>query len=159
MNNKIINIFIFIVSMFFISCIGVPGGTHGYIKRYRYSINKDLLANAVNSVIRTEQTIDVDSVHNEYNDGDNYISINIATLKGVYSYVIHYYGSKEYWDTSKTSAISLVYAYNEKREGGSAGNGGIKWYNFNLKKQLIQPLEQEFISKVDKELDMKHTEE
>jgi len=139
------------------SCMG--GGTHGYIKRYRYSIPKYVLEKVVHHVIVENNDIHQDSVKDYYNDDTEYISICITERMQPYTYTLHFYGGKEYWDTAKTSAISIVYAYNKKREGGSQGNGGVSLYNYKLKKELTEPFEQEFISKVDKELGMQHSEE
>jgi hypothetical protein len=144
-------------SCLFISCIG--GGTHGYIKRYRYDTSKYELENIVHNVIVTNLAIHQDSVKGYYNNDINYISFRITYENMPYAYTIHYYGNKTYWDTSKTSAISIVYAHDAEGKGGSAGNGGIKLFQFRKKKRLIEPFEKEFILKVDNMLNIKHIEE
>lgn len=138
-------------------CIG--GGTHGYIKRYRYNTSKDTLEKVVHQVIKETPAIKQDGDADYYNDDTNYVSITITRGGLPYEYIFHFYGGKKYWDTSKTSAVSMVYGYDEKRRGGSSGNGGIKWYDFSLKERLTERFEQEFISKIDSVLEMKHLEE
>lgn len=141
----------------FNSCIGA--GTHGSIKKYDYKTPKYKLEKAVHDVIARGGTIHQDTIKNEYNDGIRYITLLITENTHSYQYTFRFYGGKEYWDTSKISAISISYAYNEKREGGSEGNGGVKRYNLKLRKELTLPFEREFISKIDKELGINHTEE
>ena len=140
-----------------ISCIG--GGTHGYLKRYRYSVSKYVLEKAVKKIILESATIYQDTIKGYYNNDTNYISINIIEKELQNTYILHYYGGKDYWNTSKTSAISIVYAYDKKRNGGSSGNGGIRWYDFKLKKFLTKTFENELINKIDKELHITHSDE
>lgn len=139
------------------SCIGA--GTHGSIKKYEYKVPKYILEKAVHDVIARGGTIHQDTIQNEYNDNTRYITLLIGENTHLYTYVFRFYGGAEYWDTSKTSKIMIAYAYNEKREGGSEGNGGVKRYNFKLRKELTVPFEREFILKVDKELGIHHTED
>lgn len=143
--------------IFLYGCIG--GGTHGYIKRYRYAVPKSILENAVHVAILKNPAIHQDSVKGYYNDDTNYVSINILDNHAKFTYTTHYFGGKEYWDTASTSAISIVYAHDDNGKGGSQGNGGVKWYNFSLKKKLTKPFEKEFISKIDSILAKTHTEE
>jgi len=138
-------------------CIG--GGTHGYIKRYRYNVSKYILEKNVRQIIAENAVIHQDSSKGYYNDDTSYVTLNIIEKDSPRTYTFHYYGGKEYWDASTTSAISIVYAYDGKGKGGSSGNGGIKWYNFKLKKRLTEPFEREFINKIDSTLGLKHTEE
>lgn len=140
-----------------IGCIG--GGTHGYIKSYRYDTSKDVLEKAVHQIIANNPATHQDTVKDYYNNDTTYVTMVVIDKGLHYTYTFRYYGSKEYWDTSKTSEIFIAYAYDQKRKGGSSGNGGVKWYNFRLKKKLTAPFEHEFISKVDSVLGMKHTEE
>jgi len=140
-------------------CIGIEAGTHGSIKGYRYPVSKYLLEKEVHRVIATSDRIFLDSVKDEYNDGEYYITMHIVEDAHVYTYSFHFYGGKDYWETSKTSCISIAYAYNEKREGGSVGNNGVRGYDFKLKKEITTPFERAFISKIDSALGMKHKEE
>ena len=146
-----------IVLMSFGACIG--GGTHGCIKRYQYNTSKYILEKAVHQALLNNNIVIQDSVKDYYNDDTNYVSMKIGKKGLQYAYTFRYYGGKEYWDTSKISEIFIAYAYDENMNGGSAGNGGLKWYDFRLKKALTKPFEREFISKIDSVLGMKHTEE
>lgn len=149
--------FLALIFPFVNSCIG--GGTHGYIKAYQYDTSKKALENAVNQVVKNNIAIHQDSTKDYYNDGTKYMTINIVYENLPYNYTFRYYGGKEYWDTSKISEIFIAYAYDEERNGGSSGNGGINWYDFKLKKRLTAPFEQELVYKIDSILGMKHTEE
>ena len=149
--------FVLIVLIGLLGCIG--GGTHGYIKRYRYNVSKYVLEKGVHQIISKSATVHQDSIKDYYNDDTNYIRINIIENGSPYAYTFHFYGGKEYWDSSKTSAISIAYAYDKNRKGGSAGNGGVKPNDFMLKKELAEPFEREFINKIDSVLGIKHREE
>lgn len=150
-------LFVLVLGIGFTGCIS--GGTHGYIKGYHYNVTKDKLDKAVHQIIAGSLTIIRDSVNTYYNDSTNYISLGIIEKELPYTYVFRYYGGKEYWDTSKVSEIFIAYAYDKNRKGGSSGNGGIKWYDFNLKRNLTEPFEHEFIYKIDSLLGIKHVEE
>ena len=53
----------------------------------------------------------------------------------------------------------MSYAYDEKGKGGSSGNKGVKWFDFGLKKKLVEPFERELINGIDSILEMKHIEQ
>lgn len=155
------------------ACIG--GGTHGYIKAYNFPVKKEKLQEAVEEIISKGGSIyrDTPKYHiveindkmtdtffdNYYNDTNNYVTIFINHANANFNYIFRYYGDETYWDTSKSSTISISYAYDEKRNGGSAGNGSVNWYHFSKKKLLVEPFELEFINKIDSLLGTKHTEE
>ena len=151
--------YFFVVILFigFLGCIG--GGTHGSIKAYIYNVPKRQLERAVHQVLLESDKVAQDSIKDYYNDDTNYISIRIITKGLPYTYTFKFGGSSQYWDTSRTSSIFIAYAYDEKRRGGSSGNGGVRWYDFKLKKELTEPFDLEFINKVDQELRVTHTEE
>lgn len=149
-------ILLFLLCIFW-GCIG--GGTHGYIKAYDYTTSKYELEKAVQQVISESTVVYQDSIKDYYNDDTSYIRISIIEYDLTYTYIFRFYGGKDYWKASKTSEIFIAYAHDEKFHGGSSGNGGIKWYDFKLKKRLIEPFEREFIEKIDRELKIKHTEE
>jgi hypothetical protein len=138
-------------------CIG--GGTHGYIKAYRYGTIKKELEKAIGQTIAQNPAIIKDSVKGYYNDDTSYVTVHIVEKGESYSYIFRYYGGKEYWDTSKTSEIFIAYAYDTKGNGGSSGNGGVKWNDFKLTKELIGPFERVFIMKIDSMIGIKHIEE
>jgi hypothetical protein len=158
--------------MYACGCIG--GGTHGSIKSYKYSVKKEILQKAVESVIANSNNIRRDSViyhivtvdgdkkdtlwDNHFNDTNNYVTIFVKSGNALYKYTFHYYGGKEYWDTAMTSAISIAYAYNANNEGGSEG-GRIKEHGSQFIHELVKPFEKEFVDKIDEKLKMEHTEE
>jgi len=168
-SNFKLTLFLFIVAILQ-SCLS--GGTHGSIKSYEYRTNKYTLQKAVEKVIAKNDNIKRDTtknymidvtngrndtiMDNYYNDGERYITIEIKTKEGYNEYSFQYPGEKEYWDTAKITSISIAYAYDQNGNGGSEGNGGIKWYNWSLKRKLLEHFENEFISKVDEELKQKH---
>jgi len=136
------------------SCM--EAGTHSSIKYYQYNVSKQDLEKALQHVIISSNTIHQDRMKDYYNDDTTYVTINIAYGKIFNNYIFRYGGNKDYWDTSKKSSISIAYAHNKDGEGGSAGNGGVEWYNYKLKAELVEPFEKELISKIDNELGMKH---
>lgn len=148
-NLKIVGIIILIIS----GCL--EGGTHGYIKRYRYKVPKKELEKVVHQVLLISPSILQDSVKGYYNDDTRYVTLTIKYNSLPYEYIFHFYGGKQYWDTSRTSAISISYAYDEMRNGGDE-HGGI---DEKLKERLVAPFEREFVSKIDSILGMMHAEE
>jgi hypothetical protein len=148
-------LFIFLSPYFFIGCMG--GGTHGSIECYQYQVSKSELERAVKKVILTTKTIKQDSVKDYYNDDTTYVKIIVIENNEMSEYIFHYYGDREYWVSSKISSLSISYAHNKDGKGGSSGNGGVKWYNFGLKKELIGVFERGFIEKLDKELKINHS--
>ena len=60
-------------------------------------------------------------------------------------------------ETDKSSEISIAYAYDKDLNGGSEWMGGLEWYRFALRKHLLHLFESEFIDKLDKELNQKHS--
>lgn len=151
--------FFFVGLIILFSECGMGGGTHGSIKAYQYTSTKYQLQFAVERTFKNNSEIlQKDKYINYYNNDTNYITFQI-TKTGIQStYIIKYGGSKEDWDTSKVSMLSVAYAYNKNGKGGSEGEGGISWYDFGLKKELLVPFESEFIEKVDKELGIRHVE-
>jgi hypothetical protein len=150
-------LFMLLLGGAFNACIG--GGTHGYIKGYRYFTSKYELEKAVHQVISESQVVKQDSAKDYYNDDTAYITININEKGLLYNYTFRFYGGKEYWDSSKSSEIFIAYAYDEKRNGGSEGNGGFRWYDNKLKHKLTAAFEREVVDKIDKVLGIYHFEE
>ena len=140
-----LTLFLLTISIVISGCNFISAGTHGSLKGYQYNISKYELENAVNYVINENSKIhrdsavcgysywadengdvyQIDTLPDYYNDGENYLTITIDTDKGKYEYVFCYYGDKSYWDNSKSSEIFICYAYDEFRNGGSEGNGGV----------------------------------
>jgi len=142
--------FVILILMGLNSCL--TAGTHGLIKGYEYPVSKYVLGKVVFHVISNSPNINRDTAKDYYNDGESYITIEITKGEVLNRYTVHFYGDKVDWDTSKTSQISISYAYDNDGNGGSEGNGGFPWYKSSLKKKLISIFESEFINKIDKEL-------
>jgi hypothetical protein len=164
----------FTLILFFAGCIGA--GTHGSIKGYQYSINKDSLQKAIMTVIQNNPNIyrdtSLDSLgsspaldHNDggdysagdnfYNDIKHYVTIKITSGQNVNEYIFRYYGPDEDWKTSPTSEIFICYAHDKNGNGGSQGNGGI---SKKMAKEFTEIFEKEFVDKVDKKLNLTHTD-
>lgn len=153
----------------------MSGGTHGSLKAYNYETSKDKLENAVKSVIENSPNIYPDTMknymidvtdgngkhdtidNNYYNEGKTYVTITIKVGDIKNEYIFRYYGSEEEWKTSSRSGISICYAYDKDGQGGSEGTGGLEWNKAELKKNLTNLFETEFINKIDKELKIGHT--
>jgi hypothetical protein len=161
-----------ILIFLFIGCIGA--GTHGSIKGYQYSVNKDSLQKAVMAVIQNNPNIyrdtsldhlgsspfldhsdggDYSAGENFYNDIKHYVTIKITSGQDVNEYTFRYYGADEDWKTSPTSELFICYAYDKNQNGGSEGNGGV---SNKLAKKLTEVFEKEFVNKVDKQLNLTH---
>ena len=158
----------------FAACIGA--GTHGSIKGYQYLISKDSLQKAIMTVIQNNPNIyrdkSLDSLgsspaldHNDggdysagdnyYNDIKHYVTIKITSGQKVNEYIFRYYGPDEDWKTSATSEIFICYAHDKNGNGGSEGNGGV---SKKMAKEFTEVFEKEFVGKVDKELNLAHTD-
>lgn len=151
-------------------------GTHGSIKSYTYSCEKDSLQKAIMTVIKEnpnifrDTTLDylgssplLDSANcptckagdNFYNDIKHYVTIKITSGQEVNEYTFRYYGSDKDWRKLKTSGVFICYAYDKDGNGGSEGNGGISG---SLANRLTKVFEKEFLDQVDRELKLTRTE-
>ena len=172
--TKILTCIFFILAFSFAGCIGA--GTHGSIKGYQYSINKNSLQNAIMIVIHDNPNIyrdtSLDSLgsspaldhsdggdyiagDNYYNEIKHYVTIKITSGQSMNEYTFRYYGSDEDWKTSSTSEIFICYAYDKNRNGGSEANGEV---SKKMAKDFTDVFEKEFVDKVDKQLNLTHTD-
>ena len=170
--TKNFNYLIFALTFLLVRCLGA--GTHGSIKGYQYSINKDSLQKAIMTVIKNNPNIyrntsfdslgsspaldhseggDYSAGDNYYNDIKHYVTIKITSGQNVNEYVFRYYGADENWKTSSTSEIFICYAHDKDGNGGSEGNGGV---SRKMAKELTAIFEKEFVDKIDKELNLTH---
>lgn len=159
-------------------------GTHGSIKSYTFSCNKDTLQSAIMIVIKNNPNISRDTSldylgsspmldnntydstgyhnypagDNYYNDIKHYVTIKIASGQEINEYTFRYYGPDEDWKKRNTSGIFICYAHDRNGNGGSEGNGGINWRTGTLKNQLTDLFEKELVQKVDSILKSTHTE-
>ena len=149
-------------------------GTHGSIKSYQYPVTKQTLQDAAEKVLAEGGKIQRDTIphykidvtdgkndtlwDNYYNDTVHYVTIFITNDGKPYQYTFHYTGDSQYWKETNTSELSIVYAWNEKDQGGSEGDGGVTNRLPDLKNDLTSLFEQRFIVKIDKVLGVKHTE-
>jgi hypothetical protein len=144
-----------LLSVCLFSCMS--SGTHGSIKCFNYTVTKIELETAVTKVISVSNSISQDSIKGYYNNDSIYVTIKVSESTDTNEYTFRYRGGNEYWDTSKVSCICIAYAHDKYGKGGSSGNGGVKWYDFNLKEELIGVFERGFIEEVDRELRVKHS--
>ncbi len=167
MITKFTNIIALILMISLTSCL--TGGTHGSIKSYEYLTDKYNLQKAIEKVISNSYNIKRDTTNNYiidktdnrndtinnnyYNDGERYLTIYINDENGLSNYTIQYSGDKTFWDTSKTSYLSIAYAFDKDSNGGSEGNSDISG---ELKRRLLKTFEKELIFKVDIELGQQH---
>lgn len=150
----------------FAGCI-FSAGTHGSIKRYSYPVKKEVLQSAINQIINTNTDIQslkrdrdnfmldvsekkIDTVY--FKDDLSYEELVICN----YQYTIHYSGDEESWKQDTISEISIAYAFDEKGNGGSEGNGDFPWYRYSLKKKLLRVFEINFVTKIDSILQVTH---
>lgn len=152
----------------------VLGGTHGSLKKYSYPVPKNVLQGSVEKVMYSNANIKTsdtnqknyvivlrdgkpDTLRSEdsYGDRSRYISLQIRSSDGFYNYTFQYVGTSKDWEEDKNSSLSIAYAYDSKGKGGSAGNGGLPWYKFSMRKKLFSVFEQELIKNVDHELNVK----
>lgn len=165
--RKLINNFIlFWITLQLFGCL--TAGTHGSIKAYDFPVSKKILQKAVEKVISESNDIHKDTtrnyiinitngksdtiINNHYNDGQNYMTIQIGNNKngsGIKEYTFEYVGIKEEWDTSKNSSLSIAYAYDENGNGGNNEDGGVSLKPF-LKIEL-----RSFFDRIKSELEKK----
>jgi hypothetical protein len=171
--TKNLHYLLYIVLVSVTSC----AGTHGSIKGYQYPITKDSLQKAIMSVIRGNPNIyrdtsldslgsspaldhsggggDYSSGENYYNDIKHYVTIKITSGQKINEYIFRYYGYDNDWNTSTTSEIFICYAHDKDGNGGSEGNGGL---TKRMAKEFTEVFEKEFVDKVDKLLNLAHTD-
>jgi hypothetical protein len=149
------------------SCI--EGGTHGSISEYCYAVRQSDLRLAVDKTIELNSAVlqrgdttrsvliylqdgRADTVLSNHPNSLAYTDVRIVHENSVYEYRVQYVGTELSWDTSKTSCLSLAYAFDEEGRGGSNGDGGISWSTPLLKQKLLAVFEKEFIQKIDSAL-------
>jgi hypothetical protein len=135
----------------------LTGGTHGSLKAFKFSVPKSILQNKVEEVINQNPKIAIAPITGTftsqyYNDGIRYVSINIADSEDSLEYVFQYSGTDVDWDTSKTSTISIAYAFDQAGNGGSEGSNNFKWYNSKAKQRLVSVFEKELVSPLRQKL-------
>ena len=140
------------------------------IQGYQYPIKKDSLQTAIMSVIKNNPNIfrdtSLDSLgsspmldhrdgeyysagKNYYNDIKHYVTIKITFRQQVNEYVFKYYGPDEDWKTSPTSKIFICYINHNKESNGMIFEEKAKYFT--------DIFENEFVNKIDKELNLPHT--
>ncbi len=150
-------VWMLVIGFTLMGCTSITGGTHGAIEIYEYSVTKSVLEKAVWKIIGTNPNIRRDTIYQNdgikygyYNDSINYISFVITKGDLTNDYTVKYAGDSKYHDTSKISAISIVYAWDKDGNGGHEGISG------RVKKQIVSLFETEFVNKIDNELNLKH---
>ena len=158
---------VFLLFIFLSGCIG--GGAAGSIIGFRYQTTKDRLEKAVKAVIKNNRNIYPDTINNYiidltngksdtlddsyYNDGKRNITIDIKRSNMKYTYTFGFYGEEQYWKTSPSSAIFIIYAIDEFGRGGGEKDKDMD--DRILRKKLINIFKTEFVNRIDKELNLK----
>jgi hypothetical protein len=165
-------------SLFLLIFIFFGCGGAGSIKGYRYGTTKYNLQKAVMTVIKNNSTIFRDSAtdrsvdtaietkykdsnvdlaagSNYYNDGINYITITIKDGQIKDEFTFRYYGDQEYWKSSPSSEIFIVYAYDKNGKGGSDGHGDL---SNKMEKEFTDIFESQFVTKINQELHLEPTD-
>ena len=120
-------------------------GGAGKIKGYQYPVTKVELEKAIQAVLKNGTNVHRDTnlyfyssydsinkvttessdstkgsvrVTQYYNDGVNYLTVYISANGFRYEYILGYYGDSTYWKESQNSEIAIIYAYDEKNNGG-----------------------------------------
>ena len=112
-------------------------------------------------IIKTDPAISWDSLTTSYyNDRKTYITIKIKKTAIENEYTFRFLGDADYWSNSQNSSeLFIAYAFDKNKRGGCQARGDFSWYhNWGLKKKFTNVFEEEFVSKIDKELGMKHTD-
>lgn len=138
----------------------VTGGTHGSIKAYSFPVPKSLLQSTVSEIINGQPDLRIapitDTLNSRYyNDGERYVTLEIGDSVHFNRYIFQFSGDKEDWDTSKSSEISIAYAYDKNGNGGSAGNGKFTSCSADVRHAIVDLFEKEFIEKIDSVLKRK----
>lgn len=146
-----------IILFFFCSCDMIGAGTHGKLKGYWYKTDKVNLENAILKLIENDSLIYRDTTDKGYyNNGSHYLTIKILNKEMSNEYILGYYGSKRDWEQMDSSSIAICYAYDKYNRGGDELE---KDFPQELKNELVRFFEEYFITKLDRELGLQHTEE
>jgi hypothetical protein len=152
-------------------------GGAGSIKGYRYATTKYNLQKAVMTVIKNspniyrdstmdktvdpsietrykDSNVDLAAGNNYYNDVINYVTITITDGQTKDEFTFRYYGDQEYWNSSPSSEIFIVYAFDKFRKGGSDGHGDL---STKMEKEFTDIFESQFVAKLNKELHLEPT--
>lgn len=167
-----VSLLFFLLFILLYQCSSLLGaGTHGSVKAYTYPVRKEKLQQVVEKVIADDFYIMMaDTSHKGYiiditngandtltspyakEDAERYLEFTITKDNLCNRYTIQYVGSMEDWQKDSSTTLSIAYAYDKDDNGGSEGNGGFPWYKPFLKKRITTLFEEEFLTKIDKQL-------
>ncbi len=164
------SILLIILSAVILTSCFIGAGTHGSLKGYEYQTTKQHLENAVMDVIKSNPNINRDTVgktqvvnigggkqgtivDNSYNDGKEYVTVNIKSGKDTIEYTFRYYGGQEYWDSSKTSEIFICWAHDQSGRRANNMSGDLDKETLKL---FTSVFEKELVEKIDKKLNLTH---
>ena len=99
-----------------------------------------------------DSNVDVAAGDNYYNDGINYVTITIVDGQTRDEFTFRYYGDQEYWKSSPSSEIFIVYAFDKDRKGGSDERLSNK-----MEKKFTAFFENQFVAKLNNELHLEPT--
>ena len=101
-----------------------------------------------------DSSVDLAAGDNYYNDGINYVTITIKDSQIKDEFTFRYYGDQEYWKSSPSSEIFIVYAFDKDRKGGSDGHGDL---SNKMEKEFTDIFESQFVAKINEELHLEPT--
>ncbi len=171
---------IVILGLLFLTSLIVGCGSAEAIKGYRYPTTKNILEKAVMKVIKSNPNIYLDSTTNRildstmlkdrnkwtatdsayyYDNLNAYVRIKIKIGERENDYVFRYLGDKHYWESSTSSEIFISEVHDKYGKGLSQGHNENGEFKSKMAKEFTELFETEFVNKVDKELNLKHTDE
>jgi len=154
--RAILVIIIFVLASFFTGC-----GSAEAIEQYSYSTSKPNLEKAVNNVLKSNSNPNViwDTIRPSRYDSTLWPGFNWITIKEKeieYNYGFDYLGGKNEWATSSSSTICIDLLWNNKglylKQGENVGD-----FSSHEAKAAKSLFEKEFVNKLDKELNLKHS--
>ncbi len=153
-------------------------GSAEAIKCYSYTVTKNDLEKAVMKVLNNNPNIRVSNTTQQqrdsgmlsikshwtpadslsyYNGLNALIDLNIKTGEAENYYLIRYRGDKQNWETSKMSAIFISVAHDKNGNTLNQGQNEHGEFKSKLAKELTDVFENEVVNKIDKELNLQHS--
>ena len=120
---------------------------------YRDSTKDNRVDTAIESRYK-DSNVDLAGSANYYNDVVNYVTITIKDGQLKDEFTFRYYGDQEYWKSSPSSEIFIVYAYDKDGKGGSDGHGDL---SNKTEREFTKVFERQFVAKLNEELHLEPT--
>lgn len=174
------NIIRFTGTLILLTLLFAGCGSAEAIKGYHYATTKDNLEKAVRVAIKSNPNIYHNSIQENkldsimavaerehsradsalyYNDGKHYVTIKIKKGEEEIVYIFRYLGDEQYWKTSSSSEIFISEVHDERGNSLSQGHNENGEFSSKMAKDFTDLFEAELVSKIDKELSLKHTDD